>query len=161
VWIVALERGAITAVPVSLALLYTGRTVTRHTIAGAQMLMSALLIQVSGRRIEVHFHIFGSLTFLAFYRDWKVLISASIVVALYYFFRPIRSSVHLWVLVVQPWRWLEHSGWVVFEDAFLIISITQSLKEIKEAALIATIDGLARAAAGASSLKSGRLVQRA
>ena len=46
------------------------------------MLMGALLIHLTGGRIETHFHVFGSLAFLAFYRDWRVLVPATIVVAL-------------------------------------------------------------------------------
>src|SRR5437762_12324173 len=45
------------------------------------MLTSALLIHLTGGRIETHFHGFGSLAFLAFYRDWKVLVPATLVVA--------------------------------------------------------------------------------
>ena len=45
------------------------------------MLMGALLIHLSGGRIETHFHVFGSLAFLALYRDWRVLVTASAVVA--------------------------------------------------------------------------------
>ena len=44
--------------------------------------MSALLIHLTGGRIETHFHVFGSLAILAFYRDWRVLIPATVVVAL-------------------------------------------------------------------------------
>jgi hypothetical protein len=54
---------------------------TRHTIAVAQALTSALWIHLSGGRIETHFHVFGSLAFLAFYRDWRVLVTSSVVVA--------------------------------------------------------------------------------
>ena len=43
--------------------------------------MSGLLIHLTGGRIETHFHVFGSLAFLAFYRDWRVFIPATIVVA--------------------------------------------------------------------------------
>ena len=50
------------------------------------MMTSALLIHLTGGRIETHFHIFGSLAFLAFYRDWKVMISASVVVVIDHFF---------------------------------------------------------------------------
>ena len=50
-------------------------------IAANQMLWSALLIHLSGGRIETHFHVFGSLAFLAFYRDWRVLLTATVVVA--------------------------------------------------------------------------------
>ena len=34
-------------------------------IAAAQMLIGALLIHLTGGRIETHFHVFGSLAFLA------------------------------------------------------------------------------------------------
>ena len=68
--------------PALLAVLRPGQPSTRYTIAVAQMLMSALLIHLTGGRIETHFHVFGSLAFLAFYRDWRVLIPATVVVAL-------------------------------------------------------------------------------
>src|SRR5207244_1443827 len=63
------------------ALLRPGRVFTRHLIAVTQMLWSALLINVTGGRIETHFHVFGSLAFIAFYRDWRVLVPATLVVA--------------------------------------------------------------------------------
>src|SRR6266480_919358 len=87
VWAALLLGGAITSLPVLLALTRPGRTVTRHVIAVGQMLTSALLIHLLGGRIETHFHVFGSLAFLAFYRDWRVLISASAVVAADHFIR--------------------------------------------------------------------------
>ena len=42
------------------------------------MLMGALLIHLTVGRIETHFHVFVSLAILAFYRDWRVLIPATI-----------------------------------------------------------------------------------
>jgi hypothetical protein len=30
----------------------------------------------------------------------------------------------------SPWRWVEHAGWVVFEDTFLLISFAQSVREM-------------------------------
>src|SRR5207248_8656743 len=74
--------GLIAICPITLALTNPGALITRHTIAIAQMLFSSLLIHLTGGRIETHFHVFGSLAFLAVYRDWKVLISASIVVGI-------------------------------------------------------------------------------
>ena len=73
--------GAILALPMYLALRAPGRPVTRHVVAIGQGLISGLLIHLSGGRIETHFHIFGMLAFLSFYRDWSVLLSASAVVA--------------------------------------------------------------------------------
>ena len=84
------------------------------------MLMGALLIHLTGGRIETHFHVFGSLAFLAFYRDWRVLIPATIVVALDHMLRGLFWPQSVYgVLVASQWRWLEHAAWVVFEDVFL------------------------------------------
>ncbi|ODT63938.1 hypothetical protein ABS71_13795 [bacterium SCN 62-11] len=61
--------GLISIFPVIMVHFHPGERQTRYGIACAQMLMSALLIHTSGGRIETHFHIFGSLAFLGFYRD--------------------------------------------------------------------------------------------
>src|SRR5262245_58817317 len=74
VWLAVFLGGALACGPVYCAWKFPGRSLTRHIIALAQILFSSLLIQVSGGRIETHFHVFGSLAFLAFYRDWKVLV---------------------------------------------------------------------------------------
>src|SRR6266705_1869758 len=81
VWAAVFVGGAISSLPVFLVLMRPVRAATRHTLAGAQMLTSALLIHLTGGRIETHFHVFGSLAFLAFYLDCPVLITATIVVA--------------------------------------------------------------------------------
>jgi signal transduction histidine kinase len=131
VWLVLFFGGAATALPVALALLQPGRALTRHVVAVGQMMMSALLIHISGGRIETHFHVFGSLAFLAFYRDWRVLVTASLVVAVDHFVRGLYLPQSIFGMqAVSPWRWLEHAGWVVFEDVFLMISIRQSLAEM-------------------------------
>ena len=131
VWAAIFLGGAIAMLPVTLVLLYPGRTVTRHVIAACEMLFSALLIDLTGGRIETHFHLFGALALLAFYRDWRVLITASAVTAIHHGLFGVLAPQDIYgVYVVQPWRWVEHIGWVVFEDIFLIISIGQSLKEM-------------------------------
>ena len=127
--------GLITFFPVSLAILRPGCTFTRHSIAVGQMLMSALLIQITGGRIETHFHVFGSLAFLAFYKDWRVLITASFVVGLDHFLRGVYWPQSVYgILVTSQWRWLEHVGWVLFEDIFLIISCLQGVGKMQEIA---------------------------
>src|SRR5438874_2436027 len=55
VWAALYLGGAITALPVFLALTHPGNAVTRHAIAIGQMLTSALLIDLTGGRIETHF----------------------------------------------------------------------------------------------------------
>lgn len=116
--------GALTLFPISLVLTQPGKLLTRHVIAASQMLMSALLIHLTGGRIETHFHIFGSLAFLAFYRDWQVLVTASLIVAIDHAVRGIYWPQSVYgVLSIEPWRWVEHTGWVLFEDIFLMLSI--------------------------------------
>ncbi len=124
--------GIIAAFPSLLVFIRPGEAVTRHVIAISQMLFSGLLIDLSGGRIETHFHIFGSLAFLAFYRDWRVLASASIVVALDHYLRGVYWPESIFgILAPDSYRWLEHVAWVVFEDIFLIIMCRQSIREMK------------------------------
>ena len=131
-WAAVFLGGAIAIFPVMLAIFRPGETLTRHTIAVGQMLSSALLIHVSGGRIETHFHIFGSLAFLAFYRDWRVLITASTVVAADHILRGLFFPQSVYgVLAASEWRWIEHAGWVIFEDVFLIRSCVQGVAEMK------------------------------
>src|SRR5438270_9260473 len=135
VWAALYLGGAITFLPVLLALTQPGSALTRHAIAIGQMLTSALLIDLTGGRIETHFHVFGSLAFLVFYRDWRVLISATVVVAIDHFVRGIYWPQSVYgVLAASPWRWLEHAGWVLFEDVFLIGFCLQGVRDLQQMA---------------------------
>ena len=84
----AIVFGAIiTLPPLFLILKNPGAAITRHLVAACQMLHSGLLIHLTGGRIETHFHVFGSLAFLSFYRDAGVLYTASTVTAVDHFVR--------------------------------------------------------------------------
>ena len=134
-WGAVLLGFAAIAPPVLLGLFRPGRAWTRHAIAVGQMISTALLIHLSGGRIETHFHVFGSLAFLAFYRDWRVILSATAVTAGDHILRGV-----LWpesaygTTVGSDWRWLEHAGWVVFIDVFLIWSCVRGDRDIGAAA---------------------------
>ena len=135
VWAAIVVGGTISLFPALLALLRPGRPSTRYTIAVAQMLMGALLIHLTGGRLETHFHVFGSLAFLAFYRDWRVLVPATIVVALDHMLRGMFWPQSVYgVMVVSQWRWVEHAAWVIFENVFLLVSIRRSITEMRETA---------------------------
>ena len=82
VWTAIILGGTIASLPIALTLLYSGKAMTRHSVAVGQILLTALFIHLWGGRIESHFLIFVSLAFLAFYRDWKVLVTASVLVGL-------------------------------------------------------------------------------
>src|SRR5260221_13092126 len=82
VWVALFLGAAIISFPLLMIRLRPGRVATRHIVAAGQMLLSALLIHLSGGRIETHFHVFGSLAILAFYLDWTVLVTATVVVCI-------------------------------------------------------------------------------
>jgi len=128
-----LYGGALTLVPFALTRIHPGQRITRLTIAVMQMLMSSLLIHLTGGRIETHFHIFGSLAFLAFYLDWQVLIVASATIAIDHLLRGLFLPYSIFgTYAVQPWRWLEHTGWVVFSDVFLLIACADRIRDLRE-----------------------------
>ena len=134
----AIALGAcLTLTPVAAALLRPGRPATRHLIAVCQAMTSALLIHVSGGRIETHFHVFGSLAFLSFYRDWRVLATATAITAADHCVRGLVLPQSIYgVLSASPWRWLEHVGWVAFEDVFLLHACRRGVREMHDLSLI-------------------------
>src|SRR6266566_668645 len=109
-----------------------GEALTRQVVAIGQVCFSSLLIHLTGGRIETHFHVFGSLAFLACYRDWKVLPTATVIVAVDHLLRGMWYPESVYgVAFSTPWRSLEHAGWVIFEDVVLIWSCFVSRREMR------------------------------
>ena len=168
VWSAVILGGVISLFPALLGWFRAGETSTRHIIAVAQMLMGALLIHLTGGRIETHFHVFGSLAFLAFYRDWRVLVPATIVVALDHMLRGIYWPQSVYgVMVSSHWRWVEHAAWVFFEDIFLVVSCRRAVAEMLQTAeRTATLEHEvktrqeAETAANAASARMAALVEQ-
>ncbi|MEW4452733.1 ATP-binding protein [Bremerella sp. JC817] len=130
-WSAVFLGGLLSSLPIFLAYFLPGRNITRLTIAVAQGLYSALLIHLMGGRIEAHFHVFGSLAFLAFYRDWKVLSAATLVIATDHMVRGVFWPESIYGISMFGWRRsIEHIGWVAFEDVFLFYSIWISCREM-------------------------------
>jgi signal transduction histidine kinase/CheY-like chemotaxis protein len=123
VWLALIFGGALTSLPIYLIRKRPASLLTRQVIAIAQMLMGALLIHLSGGRIETHFHVFGSLAFLAFYRDIRVLATATSVVVVDHLARGLLLPGSVYGSIASTnWRFVEHAFWVVFENIFLILS---------------------------------------
>jgi signal transduction histidine kinase/DNA-binding NarL/FixJ family response regulator len=135
IWASVLLGAGIAAIAISFALVRPGRSVTRHVIAICQMLMAGLLIHQLGGQIEMHFYVFGSLAFLAFYRDWRVLVSATLVTALDHMIRGLWWPQSIFGSVAaSPWLWVEHVGLLLFADVFLIRSCLLSIREMRDIA---------------------------
>ena len=127
--------GLISSLPLALLAWRPHATVTRHVVAIAQMLWSALLIHLSGGRIETHFHVFGSLAFLAFYRDWRILVTATVVVAGDHLARGLFWAESVYGIAnPEWWRFIEHAGWVVFEDVILVMGCLRAQDEMRSLA---------------------------
>lgn len=132
VWTAILLGGALSSLPIYLGIKQPGAVANRYINVVAQGLYSALLIHLTGGRIETHFHVFGSLAFFAFYRDLRVLLAGTVVIAGDHMVRGIFFPESAFgVFDATNWRWLEHAGWVVFEDLFLGYSILWSQREMR------------------------------
>src|SRR5204863_5941598 len=79
-----LGGGLFSLIPFCLARFYPSRPVARHAIAVAQMLMSILLITLTGGRMETHLLSYVSLLLLHFYRDWRIFVSSGVVMTANY-----------------------------------------------------------------------------
>ncbi len=135
VWMAIVGGGILAALPIVLASLKPGSTVTRMVIACSQVLFSSLLIHLSGGRIETHFHVFGSLAYLAAYRDPRVLGPATLIVAIDHLVRGLWWPQSVFgIATASEWRWLEHAAWVLFEDIFLLKIILHSRREMLDLA---------------------------
>ena len=127
----AVLGGLFAAFPLYLIRRAPGTPFTRHMIAVGQMLQSALLVHVTGGRIETHFHVFGSLALLAFYRDWPVLLTASAVVYADHLALGAWFPLSVYgVTEATIWRSLEHAFWVIFEVIFLVMAGRTGLREL-------------------------------
>jgi hypothetical protein len=132
VWTALLLGGIVTSLPLWLIHSRPGWVLTRHVVAAAQMLWSALLIHLTGGRIETHFHVFGSLGILAGYRDWPVLVTATVVVAADHLIRGLVWPESVYgVTNPEWWRFLEHASWVFFAIAFLALQCRRGLRDMR------------------------------
>ena len=131
VYLAVFLGAALSLPPILLARRRPGWVVTRHTVAVAQMMWSVLLIQLTGGRVETNFHVFGSLAFLAFYRDWKVLLTGTAVVFADHLARGFWWPESVYGMAnPEWWRTLEYGFWVLFEDTVLLMGIRENRREM-------------------------------
>lgn len=128
-------------VSAGIAFAQPGSLVARITIATAFMVFSALLIQQYGGAIEAHFGIFALLAFLLYYRDWRPVLVATVVIAVHHVLFNYLQMLNWGVYVFEQgpsWvRVAVHAAYVVVE-AGLIMYMAQNLKrEAVESALVA------------------------
>jgi signal transduction histidine kinase len=100
---------------------------TRHWVAVSQIGWSWLYVWLLEGNTEAQFHVFASLAFLAFYRDWRVMITAMIVAVGY----PLARLALLpdsYVIGAAAWsRLLNQAAFVAAETAMLLITVRQGM----------------------------------
>lgn len=135
VWTSVVLGGVISSLPLYFSFVKPGEKIGGYVIGVAQMCFSALFVHLMAGRIEGHFHIFGSLAFLSIYRNWRILVIASALIIFDHFIRGFYFPFSIYgVNTGVEWRWLEHAGWVVFEDAFLIYTCIYTTNEMRQTA---------------------------
>lgn len=74
----------IAVVPLYFSLQQPHAVVSKHAVAIGIQLLTALHIHQTFGLIEMHFEIFVTLAFLSYFRDWKVIATATAVVAVHH-----------------------------------------------------------------------------
>ncbi len=124
----------IVAVPLFLSFSYIQSALSTHAIAIAVQMMTALHIHQSFGLVEIHFEIFMSLALLAVFRDWKVILSATGVIAvhhiLFYILQLNEFSVHIFSPSnISIGILLLHAFFAVCEGAVLMYMTKQAHDE--------------------------------
>ncbi len=109
-------------------------TITRHTVAASVQLLTAVHIHQAAGLTEIHFEIFSLLAMLIFYRDWKVILTSVVVIAVHHvlffilqsqsmpFYIFAQDNVYFYILVI-------HALFAVIEGAVLMYIANDSYKE--------------------------------
>jgi len=151
--------GLLSVAPVLLARAEPSAPMTKHVMVASQMLFSALLVHVTGGRIETHFHVFASLAFVSMFRDVRVLLTATVVVAGEHLLRGMTMPLSIFgEETASIWRVLEHAAWVVFEVAVLVVVVVQNVAQMHRAARAyrEAEDSAARAAASSAGMAANQ-----
>ncbi|MBX7059909.1 MAG: hypothetical protein K1X75_17745 [Leptospirales bacterium] len=84
-WLYGVIGASLACLVGTLAYLFArGTLLSRFIMANMLAVYSATFILQQFGRIEMHFHVFGSIAFLAIYRDWRVLLAPAPLVVLYH-----------------------------------------------------------------------------
>ena len=130
-------------VPTVMARAAPGVLPVRMSIAAAMMVFAALMIHQSQGVIEVHFGIFVLLAFLLYYRDWRTVATAAVVIALhhviFYFMQVEQFGVYLLPTTGNFGIIILHAVYVVIEAGVLIYLSIKLHGEAIESARVSSI----------------------
>jgi signal transduction histidine kinase len=129
--VITLISGAMLCVPAGLFTRAAPRSAwVRHWVGLCQIAWSTLFMWLLEGHSEAQFHVFTSLAFLAFYRDWKVLATATLATIVYPLMRVALLPDAYVVSDYAWWRVFDQAIWVIAENLMLLLAIEQSMKSI-------------------------------
>ncbi|MFB5652877.1 methyl-accepting chemotaxis protein [Leptospira wolffii] len=133
-------------------LFFRGRYFLRLLNSVLIMIWSAVFIQSQYGRIEMHFHIFGALAFLLYYRDWKTILPGALFIAVHHGLFSACQAFEIRVAETPLIAFnygtgidivILHAGFVIFETAILIhFAITFKREFLNQARSLLLMDEL-------------------
>ena len=116
-----------------------GSPLARHAVATAFMFFAALQIHQAQGMIEAHFAVFALLALLLFYRDWRVIVTATVVIAVHHFIFNYLQAAGFGVFIFPETgiqRVIIHAAYVIFESSLIAWMAYQGeLRDIRNAEL--------------------------
>jgi PAS domain S-box-containing protein len=123
--------GGMLCVPAGLFTLAAPQSLwVRHWVCLTQITWSMLFMWLLEGRSEAQFHVFTSLAFLAFYRDWSVMFTATLAAVAWPVVRVMLLPDSYDINESVWWRLLDQAAWVVAEALMLLIVIAQGMKSV-------------------------------
>ena len=124
----------IISLPIYLCIKQADKTMTKHAVAIAVQLLAALHIQQSMGMTEMHFQVFVLLAFMSYYRDWKVIVTGTAVIAVHHILGFVSQSMGGNIVVFEAESpafliLLLHATFAVAECLVLSFMAFQSQKE--------------------------------
>lgn len=130
-------------VPLAVFQLAPASLAGRIAAGAALMVFSALTIQQSRGMIEAHFGIFVLLAFLLYYRDWRPILAAALVIAVHHLAFNYLQAAGLGIYVFEGGPAFKlvllHAAYVVIEAGVLMYMAVRLRAEAVEAVLVANV----------------------
>jgi methyl-accepting chemotaxis protein len=113
--------------------------ISKHIVAIATQLMASLHIQQTMGMTEMHFQVFVMMAFMFVFRDWKVIVTATVVIAVHHLLGFISQSMGGSILVFEDAKpalmiLIIHAAFAVAECALLSFMAHGAAKEHRVAA---------------------------
>ncbi len=120
-----------------------GTLAARIAAACAYMVFAALAIQQTGGALEAHFGIFVLLAFLLYYRDWRPILAAAVVIAVHHLVfnaaQAANTGLYVFAGSADVGRVVVHALYVAVETAMLMYMAVRLQHEALEAARVAAL----------------------